>query len=254
MKIGIVTDIHENAMLLEEALRVMALSKCDEIVCLGDIVGYDSRFYRYDDSRSAKKCVRLIRSTCRWVTAGNHDLYAARVFPSYSNGFSYPDNWYDLDPFQRKIISAGKVWCYEGEATNDLSGDDISYLRSIPEYIITDQPGLPCLFTHYFAPDFTGSTTTYIERGSQLKYHWQTLKNKGAGYSFSGHCHSHFTGFAYKSGSLYSKAIHSFSGNRFNLGKEMVAVILPPLSGEKGRRGFSILDTDNMVINILSSL
>jgi hypothetical protein len=34
----------------------------------------------------------------------------------------------------------------------------------------------------------------------------------------------------------------------------MVAVILPPLSGDKGRRGFSILDTDNMVINILTSL
>jgi predicted phosphodiesterase len=254
MKIGIITDIHENIRMLEEALRKMAVNKCDEIACLGDIVGYDRRFYRYDDTRSASECIRLIRSNCRWVTSGNHDLYAARIFPSYSNGFSYPANWYDLDPVQRKNISAGKVWCYEGEAPNDLNENDIQYLQNIPEYIVSGYNGFSCLFTHYFAPDFTGSTTKYIERGIQLKYHWQTLHENGASYSFSGHCHSHFTGFAYQSAASFSKAINSFSGNEFNLGNEMVAVILPPLSGEKGRRGFSLFDTVNMVIKIFTSL
>ncbi|HAM10221.1 MAG: hypothetical protein A2X05_05135 [Bacteroidetes bacterium GWE2_41_25] len=254
MKIGIITDIHENTLLLQEALRMMSVNKCDEIACLGDIVGYDRRFYRYDDSRSGKECLRLIRSNCKWVTSGNHDLYAAHIFPSYSNGFSYPENWYELDPVQRKNISAGKVWCYEGEAPNDLTEDDILFLRKIPEYIIAEYGGFSCLFTHYFAPDFTGSTTTYIERGSQLKYHWQTLRDFTVRYSFSGHCHSHFTGFAYHSAGSYSKAIHSFSGNKFNLGREMVAVILPPLSGEKGRRGYSILDTESMTLKIFTSL
>ena len=254
MKIGIITDIHENTRLLEQALRMMSANGCDELACLGDIVGYDSRFYKYDDYRSAKDCLRLIRSNCKWVTSGNHDIYAARIFPSYSNGFFYPRNWYDLDPVQRKNISSGKVWCYEGELSNDLTEDDIHYLQKIPEYIITEDPGFKFLFTHYFAPDFTGSTTTYIERGSQLKQHWQKMSENGASVSFSGHCHSHFTGFAYKSAGSYTKAIHSFSGNEFNLGKEMVAVILPPLSGEKGRRGFSVLDTDTMVINIFTSL
>jgi predicted phosphodiesterase len=254
MKIGIITDIHENTRLLEEALRMMSAKGCDEIACLGDMVGYDSRFYNYDGYRSARDCLRLIRSNCKWITLGNHDIYAARVFPSYSNGFSYPENWYDLDPLQRKNISSGKVWCYEGESSNDLTDDDIQFLRRTPEYIITTFPQSQFLFTHYFAPDFTGSTTTYIERGSQLRQHWQTMSEKGAGFSFSGHCHNHFTGFAYKSSGLYTKAIHSFSGNRFNLGEDMSAVILPPLSGEKGRRGFSVLDTDNMVINIFTSL
>lgn len=254
MKIGIITDIHENTRLLEDALGMMSAGGCDEIACLGDMVGYDSRFYSYEQYRSASDCLRLIRSNCKWITLGNHDINAARIFPSYSNGFSYPGNWYELDPAQRKNISSGKVWCYEGEASNDLTYDDIQFLQKIPEYIITTSQGLQFLFTHYFAPDFTGSTTTYIERGYQLRQHWQTMKEKGASLSFSGHCHSHFTGFAYRSAGSLTKAIHSFSGKEFNLGNEMVAVILPPLSGEKGRRGFSVLDTDKMVINIFTSL
>lgn len=253
MKIGIITDIHENTRLLEEALRMMSAHGCDEIACLGDMVGYDGRFYNYERERSASNCLRLIRSNCKWITLGNHDINAAGIFPSYSNGFSYPGNWYEIDPAQRKKISSGKVWCYEGEASNDLTEDDIQYLQGIPEFIITSFEGFSFLFTHYFAPDFTGSTTNYIERGFQLRQHWQTMSENRARFSFSGHSHSHFTGFAYHSSASYSKAIHSFSGNEFYLGKDMGAAILPPLSGEKGRRGFSVLDTDNMILNIFTS-
>ena len=48
MKIGLITDIHENANLLKEALRLAAKNKCDEIVCLGNIVGFDRRFENHD--------------------------------------------------------------------------------------------------------------------------------------------------------------------------------------------------------------
>jgi len=253
MKIGLITDIHENNLLLADALRLASAHKCDEIVCLGDIVGYDRRFYNYDSSRSGSECIRLVRENCKWVTAGNHDLFAARILPSYSNGFIYPDNWFSLDTAQRKYMSSGKVWCYEGDSPNDLTDYDIEYLRGIPEYIMTSDPGIPCLFSHYLAPDFTGSTTIYIERGRQLKHHWEVLGSNRIRLSFSGHSHNHFTGFAYRSANSLMKAIHSFSGDVFYLGKETTAIILPPLSGEKGRRGFSILDTSNLVIQIITS-
>ena len=165
MKIGIITDIHENTGLLTDSLRLASELKCDEIACLGDIIGYDARFYNYNSGRSARECLKLVRSNCKWITAGNHDLFAARIFPAYSNGFKYPGNWFSLDTEQRKKLSSGKVWCYEGDSPNDLCEEDIDYIKSIPEYAITDISGFRCLFAHYLAPDYTGSTTVYIEIG-----------------------------------------------------------------------------------------
>jgi len=252
MRIGIITDIHENLPLLTEVIKRAEELRCDELVCLGDIVGYDHRFYNYGSSRSAGECLKLIRSSCRWITAGNHDLFAAGRFPSYSDGFSYPGNWFSLNSAERKIISSGKVWCYEGDEPNDLSDDDTDFLRTLPEYSVAEIEGIQYLFSHYFAPDFTGSTTQYIERSFQLQRHWDFFSSNNIRFSFSGHSHSHLTGFAYPSTGNYVKAIHSFPGDKFFLGNEPAGVILPPLSGEKGRRGFSLFDTDNRFLNIIT--
>jgi len=159
MKIGIITDIHENVSMLREALRLASVHRCDELVCLGDIVGYDRRFYSFDAGRSAKSCLYLIRSNCRWIVAGNHDLYAAARFPSYSNGFEYPSDWFKMNSEERKSASRGKVWYYEKEAPNDLDEDDISFLKSLPEYIAPPDYPIGCLFSHYLFPDLSGSTT-----------------------------------------------------------------------------------------------
>jgi len=112
MKIGIITDIHENVEMLREALRLASVNKCDEIVCLGDIVGYDQRFYTFIQKRSATTCLDLVRSNCRWIVPGNHDLFAAGRVPSYTNGFKYPDTWFEMNAGERKKVAQGKVWCY----------------------------------------------------------------------------------------------------------------------------------------------
>ncbi|MBW6500994.1 MAG: metallophosphatase family protein [Bacteroidales bacterium] len=143
MRIGIITDIHENTATLTEALRLASLNKCDEIACLGDIVGF--------------------------------------------------------------------------------------------EY-----------------PDFTGSTTQYVERNNHLTSLWGFMELNNATYSFSGHSHSHFAGLAYRGGRSFFKAIHSVPCQTLNLGKEMVMISLPPLAGEKGRTGFSIIDSDNLKLEIIA--
>ena len=254
MKIGLISDIHENIGLLSDSLKLASIYRCDEIACLGDITGYDRRFYDYDSKRSASQCLRLIKSTCKWVTLGNHDLFAARIFPTYSNGFRYPADWFSLPPETRKRLSAGMVWCFEGDEPNDLQDEDLEYLRSLPESIIIEEPGIRCLLAHYLAPDYTGSTTVYFERGNQLISHWKLLENHGIIYSFGGHSHNHMTGFAYRSEGRLRKAFNSFHSDIFNLGKEMTAVLLLPVSGEKGRRGFSVLDTDNYTLKIYTTV
>jgi len=256
MRIGIITDIHENVGKLTEAITLANIHKCDELICLGDIVGFDRRFYVYNNKRSARTCLDLIRSHCRWIVAGNHDLFASARLPSYTNGFTYPDSWFQLNSEEKKKVSGGKVWCYEGEATNDLGEDDLQFLNSLPEYITQTFAGMNLLFSHYIFPDFTGSTTQYVERNCHLKGHWEFMNHHEIKFSFSGHSHSSFTGFAYPGkingvGS-FLKAIHPVPYESINLGNEMAAVILPPLAGEKGRSGFSIIDSESMRLDIIS--
>jgi len=256
MRLGIITDIHENEEKLGNALKAAEANKCDELVCLGDIVGYDIRFYRYDSTRSAKKCLELIKTNFRWIAAGNHDLFMARRFPHYSDGFIYPDEWFNMSPVKRKEISSGKVWCYEGDLKGDLGEEELAFLRNLPEFIITSDPGVSCLFSHYIFPDLTGSTTRYVEKKYQLRDLWKFMGENEVCYSFSGHSHTLFTGFAYRGNGRragsYLKAINSIPSDNFYLGNETVMVLLPPLSGEPGKTGFTIFDTENRKLNIVS--
>lgn len=253
MRIGILTDIHENTEMLLEAIRLAETNKCDELVCLGDIVGYDKRFYKYIRNRSAKQCLGLIRKNCRYIVAGNHDLFAAGRVPVYSDGFKYPEHWFSLTGDERKSLSAGKVWSYEYDDPVDLEEEDFAFLKSLPEFITTSFNGVKVLFSHYIYPDLTGSTTTYVERNKQLKEAWKFMDKHNSKYSFYGHSHGSFAGFAYRNSFSFLKAFNTIPDNSFNLGDEMVIITLPPLAGEKGRTGFSIIDTDNMNLNIIST-
>ena len=253
MRIGIITDIHENVSMLEETLKVAEEHKCDELACLGDIVGYDTRFYDRSMRRSAKSCVALVESHFRWVVAGNHDLNSVARLPSWSNGFEYPEKWFIMSGHERKKISSGRVWCYEYDLPNDLSEKEWGYLSRIPEYIIPEPTKDSMLFSHYIYPDFTGSTTIYIERNQQMKKHWDFMSSNNLKFSFIGHSHSIFAGFAYKDSGLSVKAFHSLPNNNFFLGEEPVVILLPPLSGDKGKTGFSIFDTSSRRLSLIAT-
>ena len=251
MKIGIITDIHENVKILEETLRKAEENKCDELACLGDIVGFDTRFYDNSIERCAKSCVELIESNFRWVVAGNHDLNSVSRFPSWSNGFEYPENWFMIQTDERKLLADGKVWTYEFDSPNNLTEKEREFLEKIPEYIIPELEGNRILFSHYIYPDFTGSTTIYAERNIQIRKHWDFMNSNMVKVSLIGHSHSNFAGFAYKNQGLSVKAFHSIPNNDFLLGDDSVVVLLPPLSGDRGKTGFTIYDTATRRLSLI---
>jgi hypothetical protein len=253
MKIGIITDIHENTDMLREAIRLAGVHRCDELACLGDIVGFDERFFRYQNNRSAKACVALIKSNCRWIVAGNHDLFAAGKLPAYSNGFAYPENWFALDADERKSLSRGIVWAYESEASNDLDEEDILFLKSLPEYIAIPLDTIACVFSHYIFPDLTGSTSQFVERNNQIIGIWDFMQQQRVKISFCGHSHNLFTGFGYKKAGSFTKAINLLPQHSFTLGDEPVVIVLPALAGEKGRAAFSIMDMNTRKLDIIAA-
>ncbi len=67
MRFAIVSDIHSNLEALTTAFGLIDQESVDEVVCLGDIVGYGA---------NPNECVRLVRERCHTVLRGNHDAAA----------------------------------------------------------------------------------------------------------------------------------------------------------------------------------
>jgi len=243
MRIGIVTDIHENFVILQSAIDLASVHKCDELACLGDIVGFDTRFYNHFSTRSASRCIDLVRKNFRWTVAGNHDLFASGRFPTWSDGFSYPNDWFQIEPYKRKEAARGLVWCYTGESENDLGENELDFLSELPEFICSAETGIQCILSHYLYPDLSGSTTHYIQRAKELNKHWVFMDSLDVSFSFSGHTHNTFTGFAYRRKGVFRRAFHTLPNHSFCLGTDPVVISLPPLSGERGRSGFAIFDS-----------
>ncbi len=64
MRIAIISDIHSNLEALNRAVMEIELEKVDEIVCLGDIVGYGA---------NPNECVDIVKRLTPHVLLGNHD-------------------------------------------------------------------------------------------------------------------------------------------------------------------------------------
>jgi diadenosine tetraphosphatase ApaH/serine/threonine PP2A family protein phosphatase len=64
MKLAIISDLHSNREALEAVLADIRRRDIDDVVCLGDVVGYGP---------DPEVCVDLVRTRSRWCLMGNHD-------------------------------------------------------------------------------------------------------------------------------------------------------------------------------------
>lgn len=64
MKYAIISDIHSNFEALKTVFDYIDSHKIENIVCLGDVVGYGPR---------PNECVKMIRDKCQICIVGNHD-------------------------------------------------------------------------------------------------------------------------------------------------------------------------------------
>ncbi|CAO3431899.1 metallophosphoesterase family protein [Azospirillum doebereinerae] len=79
MRIALVSDIHANVEALRAVLDAIKNEGADRIVCLGDIVGYNT---------DADPCIALLRDAGAVCIAGNHDRAATGAIET--EGFSGP--------------------------------------------------------------------------------------------------------------------------------------------------------------------
>jgi predicted phosphodiesterase len=86
MRVAIVSDIHGNRQAFEAVLDAIAASDCEEMWCLGDLVGYGA---------DPDACVELARTHAAICLAGNHDMGVRGDLPleDFSRGAALAARW-----------------------------------------------------------------------------------------------------------------------------------------------------------------
>jgi predicted phosphodiesterase len=243
MKIGLIGDIHEDIVSLKVALRQLEKHNCDELICLGDIVGYDVSCHEQAESRNPSACIAAIRSNCRYAVVGNHDLFALKKLPQSTHAFSFPPTWYDLTLQERRALSGSRVWLYETESTGTrLSRRDRHYLDALPEHLVLTLNNQSVHFSHSFHPDLTGSLMLRPHNPWELREHLQILKSHGCSFGFSGHLHPN--------GVIVGKDndICEAPFGTLALARHLAHYACPGIANCSGRQGYTIVDTVKMTI------
>jgi len=77
---AIISDIHSNLEALEATLERIEKIRVDEILCLGDLVGYNA---------NPNECVKIIRDRATKVIMGNHDRACSGIEePTFFNEYA----------------------------------------------------------------------------------------------------------------------------------------------------------------------
>ena len=86
MRVAIVSDIHGNRQAFEAVLDAIEASACEELWCLGDLVGYGA---------DPDACVTLASAHAAICLAGNHDLGVRGSLPleQFSRGAALAATW-----------------------------------------------------------------------------------------------------------------------------------------------------------------
>ncbi|MDO9510996.1 MAG: metallophosphoesterase family protein [Bacteroidales bacterium] len=238
MKLGIISDIHEDVVRLKEAIEILEQHACDEIACLGDIVGFSIPHYGFINTRNAAECISIVRSKCSIVVAGNHDQFAIRKTPTSNPDKLFPADWYQLPFSERKKRGQDKVWLYEDdELETNLSPQDADFLNELPEFIIKEMDGLTILFSHFLYPDLTGSRIFFPESARDLVPHFRYMDEESCEISVSGHYHTN--------GIIWSspKRMQFKSFGRHTIEKVPLWLVAPSVANGTHDNGLMILDT-----------
>ena len=101
MLLAVLSDIHANLEALQAAWRVVEARGADEIVCLGDVVGYGP---------NPAACIDLIRAEASLCVLGNHDAAVAT-----GEGIDYlPKDGQTAARMHREVLDADRLgWLAE---------------------------------------------------------------------------------------------------------------------------------------------
>ncbi len=136
MRVAVISDIHGNRQAFEAVLDAIADSDCDEMWCLGDLVGYGA---------DPDACVELARRHAAISLAGNHDLVVRGALPmeEFSRGAALAAQW------TRETITP-ETRAYLDELKPELLDEKVGLYHASPrdpiwEYVLSPLQADMCL-------------------------------------------------------------------------------------------------------------
>jgi diadenosine tetraphosphatase ApaH/serine/threonine PP2A family protein phosphatase len=166
--VAIISDVHGNRHAFDAVLEVAA-TVCEEVWCLGDLVGYGA---------DPDACVELAREHAAVCLAGNHDLAVTGEIPvdEFSRGAGLAVQW------TREVIAPENLAFLEGLSPQGVEGAVGLYHASprepVWEYVLStllaelcldEQPHRMCLIGHSHVAlsfaRFEGALTTGEPQG-----------------------------------------------------------------------------------------
>ena len=153
MKYAIISDVHANLEALTAVLIKIDEIGVDQVVCLGDVVGYNA---------SPNECCEIIRERGIPSILGNHDAVACEVEEPW--GFN-------------PVALAAAMWTRE-----KLSEDNIDWLKSLPDALNFG----PFVGVHG-APK---NHNTYLFTWEDILPHLSFLEEQNCSICMVGHTHS----------------------------------------------------------------
>jgi predicted phosphodiesterase len=211
MRIAIIADIHANLEALQAVLERIHALNVDEIVCLGDIVGYNA---------NPNECVDILRNEKILSVLGNHDACASGL----------------EEPFRFNVLARSAVfWTRE-----HLTEENRSFLRELPrEKRVHD-----CFLFHGSIHD----TNRYILFLDDVEENFQSLAGLPGALKLGFFGHTHVgTAFIDHQGIIssdHSSELQLSSGKRYLINPGSVG---QPRDGDP-RASFLVYDRDDRIV------
>jgi predicted phosphodiesterase len=168
MRFAIISDIHANIQSLSRVLERCEREDVDEIICLGDVVGYGG---------NPNECCELLRERCTVVLMGNHDAATVGVMDA--------DYYYESARrvlyWSRSVLTADNfTWLYSLPYTHQRPELDVGFYHAAPilpsgfYYVVRNEEAeaLTRMKAGLYSHNFIGHshlTTTYEYNGRKVR-------------------------------------------------------------------------------------
>lgn len=211
MRYAVISDIHANLEALQATLEDIETQKVNQIICLGDIVGYYA---------NPNECVFLCRSTRNFqCLKGNHDDAAVGIC--------------GIEDFNL-VAQAALLW-----NARNLDQNNKEWLRQLPTQLIVDELFLAVHGSPWHPYAYIFSSGSASRAFSLLKSHYPQLNA-----CFFGHTHQKAL---YYTNDGYVQEVEK--GNKYIIGEAGLYLINPGSIGQPrdGKPGASYIIYDSVV-------
>jgi diadenosine tetraphosphatase ApaH/serine/threonine PP2A family protein phosphatase len=163
VRLALIADVHANDHAIEAVIAAVRAESVDQVVCLGDVVGYNAR---------PVEAIQRVREACVHVTLGNHDLAVA-------DAADRPDGTHGA-------ARAAQQWTRRA-----LGSRERSYLRSLPRRVVEADHYVAvhgCYLNDQHHYGYVTTTMLAANLGAVMERGWPRV-------AFCGHTHRAMVGW-----------------------------------------------------------